>query len=263
MFKALNSKYPDEKFPVAFTPKEKGVTGYVFQIQKPQLYNDVCALSIDRYNPIFINVKSKLVVPVTYIDKETGVSKKLGVISVDSEESNAFSNNDLYFLNTLANQAAVALENAHLIVSKNTLIKKLQAYDKVQQAATGKDPIEDQIFESILDAVVDILGFDYATISKVDLARHAIGTIKGRNVPDGFLRAAWHALDSKDIQAWVARHKTHEYLSGWDDRLDRDIFDKFQHERYVRTIIPIVTHGDVLGTLETGYDKSQNRNQAG
>ncbi len=257
VFKALNSRLPDEKeFPVAFTPKEKGVTGYVFQIQRPMLYNDVPALPIDRYNAIFQNVRSKLIVPVTYIEKETGNIKKRGVISVDSEELKAFSNNDLYFLTTLANHAAVALENAHLIASKNDIITRLRAIDMVQQAATGKDPVEDQILESILNAVVDILGFEYATISIVDPAKRAIGTIKGRGVPEEFLRAAWHSLDSKDIQAWVARHKQPEYLTGWDKRLDQDIFEKFGHKRWVRTIIPIFARGEVLGTLETGHDKA-------
>lgn len=255
-FKALNSKYPGEQFPQAWTPKEKGVTGLVFRTQKAEVFNDVPSLPMNRYNAIFKNVKSKLIVPVTYIEKETGVIKKLGVISVDSEELNAFSNNELYFVNTLANQAAVALENAHLIASKNDIITRLRAIDKVQQAAGGKDPEENQIFESVLNAVVDILGFAYATISKVDRERRMIGTVKGRNVPPEFMEEAWHSLDSKDIQAWVARHKMTEYLTGWDDRLDRNIYEKFRHERYVRAIIPIIARGEVLGTLEAGYDKA-------
>ncbi|NUM75046.1 GAF domain-containing protein, partial [candidate division KSB1 bacterium] len=257
VFRALSAREAGAFFPVRATPKDSGMTGCVFQTQQPMLTNNVDLLPINRYNAIFKGVKSKIVVPITYIDKETGASRKLGVLSVDSNELDAFSPSDVYFLSTLANQAAVALENANLIASKNRMITKLRAFDKVQLAATGKDLNEDRIFDSVLDAVVDILGFDHATISKVDKTIDMIGTVKGRNVPAEFLQLAWHALDSKDIQAWVVRHKMPEYLDGWDERLDREIYARFHHEQLVRTIIPIFARGEVLGTLEAGYDRSK------
>ncbi|MCK6558392.1 GAF domain-containing protein [candidate division KSB1 bacterium] len=257
VFCALSSKSAGETFPEKSTPKDRGMTGNVFQTQQPMLSNNVALLPINRYYGIFKDVKSKIVVPITYRDKETGASRRLGVLSVDSNTLDAFSPSDVYFLSTLANQAAVALENANLIAAKNRIITKLRAFDKVQQAATGKDLNEDRILESVLDAVVEILGFAYATISKVDHEIGMIGTVKGRNVPQEFIDSAWHDLDSKDIQAWVVRHKTPEYLAGWDDRLDKDIYERFGHARYVRTIIPIFARGEVLGTLETGYVKAE------
>ncbi len=259
-FRALSSRNPDEQFPGKFAPKERGMTGYVFMSQKPLWSNDVSTLPIERYHAIFKDVKSKIVVPITYTDKETGIVRKRGVISVDSEDLNAFSPNDVYFLTSLANQAAVALENATLIASKNKIIIQLQAFERVQQTATGKNPDRDKIFDGILSAVVDILGFAYATISLVDEERQMIGTIKGRNVADEFIKLAWHSLESRDIQAWAYRHKEAIYLTGWDDRLDKGIYEKYQHEQLVRTIIPIIARGEVLGTLETGYykvDKNQ------
>jgi signal transduction histidine kinase len=54
----------------------------------------------------------------------------------------------------------------------------------------------------------------------------------------------------------VVRHKDYVYLTGWDERLDKEIYEKFNHERFVRTIIPIVSRGEVLGTLQAGYDKA-------
>ena len=260
VFRALNSKIPGEEFSEASRPKERGMTGHVFMMQQPLCSNDVSSLPIERYDATFKGVNSKIVVPITYIDKETGVMKKRGVISVDSEEPNAFSPNDVYFLTTLANQAAVALENANLITSKNKIIIQLQAFERVQQTTTGKNPDVDKIFDGVLSAVVDILGFAYATISIVDEDRQMIGTIKGRNVQEEFLKSAWHSLESKDIQAWVVRHKDAVYLTGWDERLDRGIYEKYYHEKLVRTIMPISARGEILGTLETGYNKA-DKNQ--
>ena len=256
VFRAWNPKNPDEEFLFQSTPKDQGMTGYVFRTQKPYLSKDVSAEPPDHYFPLIPGVRSKIVVPITYIDKETGNKRKLGVISVDSEELNSFSRNNQYFLETLANQAAVALENANLIASKNKFITQLQAFEKVQETTTGNNLNVEHIFESVLSAVVDILGFEYATISEVDKNRRMIGTTKGRNVPDEFLKSAWHSLDSKDIQAWVVRHKDAAYLTGWDERLDREIYEKYHHEKLVRAIIPIIARGEVLGTLEVGYDKA-------
>lgn len=260
MFRALSSGNPVEQFPAKSAPKDRGMTGYVFMNQEPLRSNDVSSLPLERYHAVFKGVNSKIVVPITYTDKETGIIRKRGVISVDSEELNAFSPNDVYFLTTLANQAAVALENANLIASKNKIITQLQALERVQQTTTGKNLDVDKIFDGILSAVVDILGFAYATISIVDEDRQMIGTIKGRNVPEEFIKLAWHSLESRDIQAWVYRHKEAIYLTEWDDRLDKDIYEKYQHERLVRSIIPIIARGEVLGTLETGYYKA-DKNQ--
>ncbi len=261
VFRALISENAtDKQFLFQSTPQNQGMTGYVFQTQKTYLSNNVPAEPEDRYFPLFKGVKSKIVVPISYLDKETSTKRMLGVISVDSEMPNSFSMNDQYFLETLGNQAAIALKNANLIASKNKIITQLQAFERVQQTTTGKNPDRDKIFDGVLSAVVDVLGFAYATISIVDEDRQMIGTIKGRNVPEEFLKMAWHPLESRDIQAWVYRHKEAIYLTGWDDRLDKDIYEKYQHERLVRTIIPIIARGEVLGTLETGYDKA-DKNQ--
>lgn len=261
VFRALISKNPEDQHVLyQSTPKYQGMTGYGFKTQKTYLSNDVTQEPKERYFHFFNNVKSKIVVPITYLDQETGNKRELGVISVDSEEPNSFSMNDQYFLETLGSQAAVALQNANLISLKNKIITQLRAFERVQQTTTGKYPERDQIFDGVLSAAVDILGFAYATISEVDKERQLIGTTKGTNVPEEFLKRAWHSLDSKDIQAWVARHKDFVYLTGWDDRLDKEIYEKYHHEKLVRTIIPIFARGEVLGTLETGYDK-MHKNQ--
>ncbi|MFQ5640396.1 MAG: GAF domain-containing protein, partial [bacterium] len=143
-----------------------------------------------------------------------------------------------------------------LIASKNQVITRLRAFERVQQSTTGKDLKIDRIYETLMEAVVDILGYKYATISAVDKEKQKIGPIKAQNVEQEYLSSVWHSLDSKDIQAWVVRHEEHVYLAGWDERLDKDIFEKHGHDKLVRVIIPILARGEVIGTLETGYDKS-------
>ena len=256
VFRVSKSKGRNANLPTYSTPADSGITGWVFQTQHPLLCNDVFAEPRATYVQRFKDVRSKIIVPITYQDKETHEVRRLGIMSVDSDTAGAFSNKDLYFLTNLANQAAVALQNANLIASKNEYIRQLQAVDKVQQSTTGKALDIESIYDAVLDAVVDILGYEFATISAVNEKSKTIETIKGRNVPNEFYFYAKHSLDSKDIQAWVVRHKHHVYLDKWDDRLDKEIYERFEHHKLVRVFIPIIARGQALGTLEIGHYKT-------
>ncbi len=255
---ALRSQIEGEKFPEDSTSIEKGITGYVFQSQKPFISLNLDDEPAEFRHRLFEDAKSKLAVPINRIDPVTNNIKTFGVIYVDSQQENAFSVNDMYYLSTLANQAAAAIENANLIASKTKIITELTALEKIQEAITNYLDV-DMILRSVLDAVVDVLKFDYATISKVETTSNQIGTIDGKNVPNEWLVMAWHPLDSNDIQAWVVRNKKEIKLTGWDDRLDKEIFERFNHQNLVRVYLPILSHGIAFGTLEAGYQKEHRQ----
>lgn len=261
VLRALKSKIPGETFPEDSTDLDRGITGYVFKIRKPYLSINLDLEPPERYCGLFTDVKSKIAVPINRIDSYTKALKTYGVINVDSQETNAFSVNDMYFLSTLANQAAVALENANLISNQTKIITELSALRRVQETITKTLDI-DQILDQVLDVVVDVLGFDYATISKVDFSTGMVGTIKGRNVSDELLKMAWHPLDSNDIQAWVVKNKREVKLAGWDERLDQAIFDQFNHNDLVRIFLPILSLDESYATLETGFQKSHRQHIA-
>ncbi|MFX0134942.1 MAG: GAF domain-containing protein, partial [Candidatus Hodarchaeota archaeon] len=254
-FRELSSRNSKDELPKEPSPKDRGMTGFVFMRQEYYLSGDVTKEPSGRFHRLFPDVNSKLVVPISSVDKATRNIKRFGVISVDSNEKHAFTVNDIHFLSTLANQAANALENANLIAYKDKIINELSALEKVRKTITETSNFE-EILESLLDSVTDTLGFDYATISEVKKDSGMIGTVRSRNVPDGWVEDAWHSLDSNDIQAWVVRNKKEEKLDGWDDRIDKMMYDKYRQEKLVRIYIPIITRGEVLGTLETGYYKT-------
>ncbi|MDZ7356208.1 MAG: GAF domain-containing protein [candidate division KSB1 bacterium] len=255
---ALKSRIEGEEFPEDTTTIETGVTGYVFQSQKPFISPDLDNEPAELQHRLFKDTKSKLAVPINRSDPASNTTKTFGVIYVDSQQENAFSINDMYYLSTLATQAAAAIENANLIAAKTKIITELTALEKIQEAITTYLDV-DMILRSVLEAVVDVLKFDYATISKVETTSNQIGTIDGKNVPDEWLTMAWHPLDSNDIQAWVVRTKKEIKLTGWDDRLDKEIFERFNHQNLVRVYLPILSHGIAFGTLEAGYQKEHRQ----
>jgi len=251
---ALKTKIKGEKFPQESTAIDRGITGWVFQHQKPKISHNLDKEPVELDCGLFKDVKSKIAVPINRIDSKSNKIKTFGVINVDSRQVNAFSVNDMYYLSTLANQAAAAIENANLITSKTKIITELTALEKVQETITKYLDV-DKILEGVLDVVVDILKFDFATISKVEPTLNEIKTIRGKNVPQEWIDMAWHSLASNDIQAWVVKNKQEIKLTGWDDRLDKKIYERFSHQDLVRIYLPILSHGLVYGTLETGYKK--------
>lgn len=92
------------KLEVAFG---EGITGWVAANLQPQRINDV---TLDpRYMEIGSNVRSELVVPLTYR------GELLGVLNVESDEVGAYNENDEEMLGTLGGSLAAVIANARLI----------------------------------------------------------------------------------------------------------------------------------------------------
>jgi len=108
----------------------EGMTGWVGRHGKTLLANDVNAEP--RYvNPFpdVIKTQSELVVPIRM------GQKILGVLDIQSPQTNAFDENDVMVLETLANQIAVAIENARLYEAvRQELAERKQAEEALQRA---------------------------------------------------------------------------------------------------------------------------------
>jgi signal transduction histidine kinase len=138
-------------------------------------------------------------------------------------------------------------------------LDELLALQKTGQAVAHSLDL-DEVLNSILQTVVDTLGFEFAVISLVDEDRRLIRSDRGLNVPPGWLNMSVHPLDSTDIQADVVRSGRVQVITGWDDRFDRHIWEQFKHNEMIRVFTPIeVAAGDdghavrVIGTIEAGY----------
>ena len=123
----------------------------------------------------------------------------------------------------------------------------------------------DEVLDSILQTVVDTLGFEFAVISLVDEDKRLIRSKRGINVPQQWLDMSIHSLDSKDIQADIVRTGQTQVIGGWDERFDRRIWEQFGHSEVIRVFTPIevadlATHQvRIIGTIEAGYHLATRR----
>ena len=109
---------------------QQGMVGWVGYYGKMLLANDVEAEPryVNLY-PDVIPTRSELSVPI-------GVGGEIiGVLDVQSPRLNAFDENDVMVIETLANQIAVAMENARLYEETSSRAERLATANRIAQAA--------------------------------------------------------------------------------------------------------------------------------
>jgi sigma-B regulation protein RsbU (phosphoserine phosphatase) len=114
----------------------EGLVGYAALHGEPVLAPDVS--KDPRYIRVVDDVRSELVVPMRLKDKS------IGVFDLESPELDAFTPRDVEILTLLANQAAVAIENARLYEELSTyearIEKELRFAKRVQAALLPTQP---------------------------------------------------------------------------------------------------------------------------
>jgi GAF domain-containing protein/nitrogen-specific signal transduction histidine kinase len=105
--------------------------------------------------------ESYLVTPILF------GSRVLGVINIQSYEPRAFDENDLRFLTTVANQAAVALNNARLFSETRQNAAEMTTLFEVTKDLSGTlDPLEVQ--QLVADAALRLLGAELCAVLRLD-----------------------------------------------------------------------------------------------
>lgn len=163
----------------------------------------------------------------------------------------------------LANRVASAMENIRLFTKAQKTAQRMQALYEASRALTSSLD-EEAIIRAILEAVYKAMGCEHLIVSLVD---EQAGTIESRHgiwhgeydVFPEWIQMSRYPLDYPDILTDIYHTGRTEVLSEWDDRFNREIWEKFGHERLLRIFMPIKIRDRVLGVIEVGYDKRQKR----
>jgi GAF domain-containing protein/HAMP domain-containing protein len=98
---------------------QEGVVGYSIAQKRAHIALDVGEDAVFFNNPNLPATRSELTLPLLI------GSDAIGALDVQSEQPNAFSNDDVEVLTTLANQVAVAIENARLFQQSQNALREL------------------------------------------------------------------------------------------------------------------------------------------
>lgn len=113
-----------------------GVVGFAAQTGKPRLALNVGEDAVFFNNPDLPNTRSEVALPLIYGER------LIGVLDVQSMEPGAFVEEDFQVLGTLANQLAIAIENARLLSEARAAARQVQEvfneFVRTQWTRTGE-----------------------------------------------------------------------------------------------------------------------------
>lgn len=104
----------------------QGIVGYVAAQKKPRIALDVGTDAVFFNNPDLPLTRSEVALPLLVRNKI------LGVLDIQSDRPQAFNTEDIDVLQTLADQVAIAIENARLLDETQAAIMQLEALTRLR-----------------------------------------------------------------------------------------------------------------------------------
>ncbi len=164
----------------------------------PLVINDVTRNELWEPRPELLQVRAWLGVPLVYKDRV------VGVLTLDKNETNAFTDADARYVFTLAFQIAIAVENAQLFEEWESQSSRLKLVNEVNlEIATILDVAS--LYSTLAKAIVARLQYDRVAILEINPARTGL-----------ILRACFHGNHDFSNQLVVGQyqHSAHDGIIG-------------------------------------------------
>jgi GAF domain-containing protein/CheY-like chemotaxis protein len=145
-------------------------------------------------NPYLPHTRSEMALPLIVGDEV------IGAVTVQSVEEAAFSDDDITALQTMADQLAVAINNADLHTQNRRLLARAERRARLLEAASqvGRDVTSildmNELLNKTVDIICDAYGFYYAGVFLVNEAREWAVLRAGRGQAGADMIAAGHKL---------------------------------------------------------------------
>lgn len=176
----------EEKFNTLISKPGDGLSGWAVQHRQPVRCQDVT--NDPHYIETYPSLRSGLYIPMMLGERV------IGVISIESETANAFSEADERLAMTLAAQAAIALENARLFEETRQRMREQSIIHQASQALLTARLNPQAVYESMREAVSRVMPCEAFSIVLEDESRgdyHAVylydlgTTYPPRRIPRG------------------------------------------------------------------------------
>ncbi|MGE5776294.1 MAG: GAF domain-containing protein, partial [Chloroflexota bacterium] len=261
----------ERRAPVTRIPRDQGLSGQVIATGQPLLLHgaetvgDAGGVTFGKPD----NPQSILAVPMTLS------GRTVGMLSAQSYQPNVYSEDDLQILSTLANQAAVAIQNGRLFNETERLAREFEMRVIERTAQLQREQQNTETLLRILTEVSASLDLDRALNRTLALLNDAIGAEQGTimllNAEDNLLhyRAGYGYLSDKvSGEGRTFKLKIGEGLAGWvvERREPALVNDLLQDARWVKSgsssrehrsaiAMPLLVAEDVIGVLMVFHRK--------
>ncbi len=150
----------------------EGIIGWVAQFGDPILANDVSMEPRFCFTDVLDQTRAELAVPLK------AEKRIVGVLDVQSNETDAFDSEDLFVLQTLADQVAIAVEDARQYAARQEEAWNSTALLQVAEAVSNLDNLDD-ILETAVRITAMLTGVDRCSILLWNEERQEFAVAKG------------------------------------------------------------------------------------
>jgi diguanylate cyclase (GGDEF)-like protein len=182
LFVGGQSGYEHELEQVHFTVGGNSVVGWVAEKGDALIVPDV------RKEPLYVAGDSRVLSEIAVPIKREG--RTVGVLSVEDDKLNAFDQSDSKLLSTLANQVAVAMDNARLYGEAKRLyeeaernLRDLSALHNVGTTVSSTLKLED-LLSQVCHILKDTFGYSKIAILLVDFSQNDLELMVSLGYPD-------------------------------------------------------------------------------
>jgi signal transduction histidine kinase len=177
----------------------------------------------------------------------------IGVINVESDRLNAFDESDLVVLQSLANQAATAIENARLFDVEQRRAEQFRALSEVGRHITSILDV-DELLDEIVHLIKKTFGYYLITVGLVEGDEVVFKAGVKTHWDDPFFRPPPTKVGGEGITAWVAA--TGEPILAPDVSQDPHyLFLPDAAETRSELAVPLQTQSGVIGVLNVESDQ--------
>ncbi|MBU1880167.1 MAG: GAF domain-containing protein, partial [Chloroflexi bacterium] len=230
-------------------PLDLGLTGRAAQERQPIIANDV------TQDPHYVQggvpgVQSEGAFPVQRAER------LFGVLSITSQETHAFDDEAVRTLTALANQVAVALENAQLFVSSQQRVQELGLLTEISTALNQTLTLEETL-NRVLQVLVDMLGEIQCFIALIDEPTDTLRIVAARHMTADRVHEFNQRAVPRDAGSFGMAIQTNTVVEVADTHADARVQAGLLHPSdelpNQATSIPLRTGiGQIIGVLTLG-----------
>jgi PAS domain S-box-containing protein len=233
---------------------DRSMIGWCIGHETARIALDVGDDAIRFSNPDLPETHSELALPLI------SRGQVLGAMSTQSTETAAFNPQDITVLQTMADQVATAIANAQLLEQAHAAsqqaeerLREVQFMQAVGQAVSSTLDLA-TVVNVIFQTLEQDMGFTHAALAILDKPSETITIVRASGTAiglQGLTRTIEHLQG--DILLDILQKGETEVIDGWDNRLDREIWEREGHAALVRAFVPLRLRGEPVGILEVGY----------
>jgi GAF domain-containing protein/CheY-like chemotaxis protein len=247
----------------SFGVGSKSIIGVVTEAGKPLLIGDVSHDSLHQPNPLLPETRSELGIPL-----KIG-NRVIGALDVQATRLNAFSNDDIAVLQTLADQIAVAVDNARsyglaqqAVQETRQRVQELSVLFNTSQALAGAAMESSEIANIVARRFLELLNIPQCSVSLkdpqeegrlrfvIDLSRAREPGANGDYHPTGRVGDAYPIARYPAIRS-ALESLTPVVLQASDPSLDPLTQSYLAQNRiFTLGLIPLVVKGEAIGVIE-------------